>query len=133
MKRVVINKLIIICLIVLYLICFVYSNVYASDNYSTNFPDENNYAALLTKIGTVDLTQSPNTPIGATLSNGVYSIVIPVEKMPADDVTTPVNIIVTLKDALGNSAEFTAFQLQKDNIYPLATVGTIKDADASTD
>ena len=42
MKRVVINKLIIICLIVLYLICFVYSNVYASDNYSTNFPDENN-------------------------------------------------------------------------------------------
>ncbi len=95
-------------------------------------PDENNYAALLTKIGTVDLTQSPNTPIGATLSNGVYSIVIPVEKMPADDVTTPVNIIVTLKDALGNSAEFTAFQLQKDNIYPLATVGTIKDADAST-
>ena len=95
-------------------------------------PDENNYAALLTKIGTVDLTQSPNTPIGATLSNGVYSIVIPVEKMPADDVTTPVNIIVTLKDALGNSAEFTAFQLQKDNIYPLATVETIKDADAST-
>lgn len=95
-------------------------------------PDENNYAALLTKIGTVDLTQSPNTPIGATLSNGVYSIEIPVEKMSADDVTTPVNIIVTLKDGLGNSAEFTAFQLQKDNIYPLAKVGTIKDADAST-
>ena len=95
-------------------------------------PDENNYAALLTKIGTVDLTQSPNTPIGATLSNGVYSIEIPVEKMPADDVTTPVNVIVTLKDALGTSAEFTAFQLQKDNIYPLATVGTIKDADTST-
>ncbi|MBO4857634.1 MAG: SUMF1/EgtB/PvdO family nonheme iron enzyme [Treponema sp.] len=78
----------------------------------------------LTKIGSVTKN------IAATNNSGTYSITIPVADMPT--VTTPVNVIVTVTDNAGNSAEFTAFQMQFDNTYPLATVGNIADADKTT-
>ena len=78
----------------------------------------------LTKIGSIIKN------IAATNNSGTYSITIPVADMPS--VTTPVSVIVTVTDNAGNSAEFTAFQMQLDNTYPLATVGNIADADKTT-
>ena len=80
-------------------------------------------SVTLTKIGTVTKNKSAT-------GTGPYSITIETTDMP--DVSTPVNVIVTVTDNVGNTAEFTAFQMQLDNTYPTATVGTITDADNST-
>ncbi len=64
-------------------------------------------------------------------TTGKYHMTIATADMPGE--ITPVNVKVTVTDNAGNSDEINAFQLQKDNVYPLATVGVITDADNEVD
>ena len=82
--------------------------------------------SVTAKIGDNTITGTTSS----TTSPYSYSIEIGTDDMPAN--TTPVSVIVTVEDKVGNKKDFTTFQLQKDDVYPLATVGTIIDADTST-
>ena len=77
--------------------------------------------SVIAKIG--------NNTITSESSSSPYVITIEPSKMPSD--TT--SVIVTVEDEVGNTKDFTAFQLRVDNKYPIATVGEITDADISTD
>ncbi|MBO4858927.1 MAG: hypothetical protein J5527_10485 [Treponema sp.] len=91
--------------------------------------------AVQSGLASVRLTGIDGTAknIAATYNEttGKYQMTIATTDMPEE--ITPVNVKVTVEDAAGNSEEITAFQLQKDNVYPLATVGVIADADNEVD
>ena len=94
---------------------------------------EGNVAETGSGVKSVSAKIGDNTITGTTSSTTSpysYSIEIGTDDMPAN--TTPVSVIVTVEDKVGNKKDFTTFQLQKDDVYPLATVGTIIDADTST-
>lgn len=99
--------------------------LYAEDN-KVNMASN---GVAVTKIGSMTL----DSPIYSNaLSNGVYTVTIPADKLfLTNDVLT--YVYVTLKDDIGNSAQYQAFQIKADKKYPKATMSSIADADIEAD
>ncbi|MBO4859873.1 MAG: hypothetical protein J5527_15265 [Treponema sp.] len=80
----------------------------------------------LSKIGGTTVNQTANF----NESTRKYEMTISTANMTG--ISGTVDIKVSVSDKAGNSTEITAFQLQKDDVYPEAKVGVITDADNET-
>ncbi|MBR3645923.1 MAG: hypothetical protein IKN54_05850 [Lachnospiraceae bacterium] len=91
--------------------------------------DNNKKGVVLTALGNGLISGS----IAATTTSNEneYSITIPSDQLPTTE-NTPISVVITARDGLGQATTFSAFQLQMDNTYPSAIVNAIDDADKST-
>ena len=81
------------------------------------------------KVGSTNLTGNEQIPVtGTSDESGLWS---GSATIPSSVINSSGGVVVRVTDKVGNSYDFTLFQIQYDNKYPTVTMGIIADADIS--